>query len=216
MTKPAIPPTVSVDRVRGLLKRYRGPVPFHTVRTRLLGTIASPKPQASPIKTLEALWGGTLPPFDTFDAANELIGALVMGLWNRLTRHQEPSAPFRLSRIDVPATREGLGRLALMRQEELEGFVEGLFGDKESLDLPEQAHKALGILADIRAMVEATAEVAQNWSKPGGPAEVATTLGLFREVTRIAEQEIHGVVLSCTRARRQMQRTLPTSRPALH
>jgi hypothetical protein len=139
-----------------------------------------------------------------------------MGLWNRLTRHLERSAPFRLSRIDVPATREGLGRLALMRQEELEGFVEGLFGDKESLDLPEQAHKALGVLADIRAMVEATAEVAQNRSKPGGPAEVATTLGLFREVTRIAEQEIHGVVLSCTRARRQMERTLPTSRPVLH
>jgi hypothetical protein len=216
MAKPAIPPTVSVDRVRGLLERYRCPVPFHAVRTRLLGSIASPNPQASPIKVVEALWGGTLPPFDTLDAANELIGALVMGLWNRLTRHQERSAPFRLSRIDVPATREGLGRLALMRQEELEGFVEGLFGDKESLDLPEQAHKALGVLADIRAMVEATVEVAQNRSKPGGPAEVATTLGLFREVTRIAEQEIHGVVLSCTRARRQMERTSPTSRPVLH
>jgi hypothetical protein len=26
-------------------------------------------------------------------AANELIGALVMGLWNRLTRHQERAFP---------------------------------------------------------------------------------------------------------------------------
>jgi hypothetical protein len=34
-------------------------------------------------------------------------------------------------------------------------------------DLPEQ--EVLGVLADIRAMVEATAEVAQNRSKPGGP-----------------------------------------------
>ena len=39
--------------------------------------------------------------------ANELIGALVMGLWNRLTRHQERAVPFRLIRLEVPATREG-------------------------------------------------------------------------------------------------------------
>jgi hypothetical protein len=85
MAKSAIPPTASDDRVRGLLERYRCPVPFHAVRARLLGTIASPNPQASPIKMVESLWGGTLPPFDTLDAANQLIGALVMGLWNRLT-----------------------------------------------------------------------------------------------------------------------------------
>ena len=103
-----------------------------------------------------------------------------------------------------------------MRREELEGFVEGLFGHKESLDLPEQAHKALGVLADIRAMAEASREVAVNLSKPGAIADVAITLGLFRRVTRIAEHEIHEVVLSCTRARRQMLRTLPASRPVLH
>ena len=40
---------------------------------------------------VEALWGGELPPFDSIDEANELIGALIMGLWNantRLTVHQ--------------------------------------------------------------------------------------------------------------------------------
>lgn len=63
---------------------------------------------ASPIETVKGLGGGELPEFDTIDAANELIGALVMGFWNRLTRHQDRGAPFRLTRNDIPVTREGL------------------------------------------------------------------------------------------------------------
>lgn len=149
----------------------------------------------SAIKTVGALWGGELPAFDTIDAANELIGALVMGLWNRLTRHQERSAPFRLTRIEVSATREGL------------------FGDQESLDLPERAQRALGTLAEIHATFQASRELADDLTKP---ADISVTLGHFRELTRIAEHEIHEAVLSCTRARRQTMRALATRKPVLH
>jgi hypothetical protein len=216
MSKKPTPPTASDDQVRALLQRYRCPVPFHAVRTRFLGNIASLDMQPSAIKTVEALWGGELPAFNTIDAANELIGALVMGLWNRLTRHQERSAPFRLTRIEIPTTREGMGKLALLRQEELDGFVEGLFGDQESLDLPERAHRALGTLAEIRAMLEASRELADDLTKPAAPADIAVTLGHFRELTRIAEHEMHEAVLSCTRARRQMMQALPATKPILH
>src|SRR5436305_14029794 len=130
MSKKATPPTASDDQVRALLQRYRCPVPFHAVRTRFLGNIASPDMQASPIKIVEALWGGELPTLESLDAANELIGALVMGLWNRLTRHQERSAPFRLTHIEVSGTREELRKLALLRRQEVEGFVEWSFVDK--------------------------------------------------------------------------------------
>src|SRR5437868_3480127 len=88
----------------------------------------------SPIKVVEGLWGGKLHEFETIDAANELVGALVMGLWNRLSRHQDRNAPFRLTRIETEATREGLAALAMLRRQELEGFVEGLFGKEEALD----------------------------------------------------------------------------------
>jgi hypothetical protein len=131
VAKPKPPPTATDDEVRVLLQRYQCPVPFHAVRTRFLGNIATPAMQAAPMETVSALWGGELPAFDTLDAANELIGALVMGLWNRLSRHQERSAPFRLTRVDVSVTREGLAELALMRQEELDGFTEGLFGAQD-------------------------------------------------------------------------------------
>src|SRR5665811_489418 len=100
MAKPSAPPTATDEEVRALLERYRCPVPFHEVRTRFLGNIATPIMSASPIKTVEDLWGGELPEFDSVDAARELIGALVMGLWNRLSRHQDRNSPFRLLRTD--------------------------------------------------------------------------------------------------------------------
>src|ERR1700737_2124352 len=187
MAKRAVPATATDEEIRVLLEHYRCPVPFHEVRARFLGNIATPAVGVSPIKMVERLWGGELPEFNSIDAANELIGALVMGLWNRLTRHQERSAPFRLTRIEVPATRDGMGKLALLRREELEGFVEGLFGEQESLDLPERTHKALGTLAEIRAMFQASRELADDLTKPADAADIAVTLGHFRELTRIAE-----------------------------
>ncbi len=216
MAKRTTPSTASDDQVRALLERYHCPVPFHAVRTRFLGNIASPDMQGSPIRMVEALWGGELPKFDSIDDANELIGALVMGLWNRLTRHQERSAPFRLIRMEVPATREGMAALARLRREELEGFADGLFGEEESLDLPERAHKALGVLGEIRAMLEGAQVLAEDPTKPAASDDIAVTIGRFRELTRIAEHEIHAAVLSCTRARRQMLASLPTRRPVLH
>ena len=67
----------SDDQIRALLERYRCPVPFHEVRTRFLGNIASPIMAASPLETVKGLWGGELPEFDDLDAVNELMGALV-------------------------------------------------------------------------------------------------------------------------------------------
>jgi hypothetical protein len=43
-----------------------------------------------------------------------------------------------------------------------------------------------------------------------------TTLRLMREMTKNAEHEIHAVVLSCTRARRQFLASLPAMKPTLH
>ena len=94
-----------------------------------------------------------MPVFDSTDAANELIGALIMGLWNRLTRHQDRNSPFRLNRIETAPTREGLADLLLMRVQEIDGFVAGLFGREDRIDLPERAHRALDDLAEIRALV---------------------------------------------------------------
>ena len=62
------PATVSDDEIRSLPDRYRCPVPFHVVRTRLLGNIASPDMTASPMDTVAGLSGGELPALDNVDA----------------------------------------------------------------------------------------------------------------------------------------------------
>ena len=206
----------SDEQVRALLERYGCPVPFHEVRTRFLGNIASPVMAASPLETVKGLWGGELPEFDDLDAVNELMGALVMGLWNRLTRHQERNAPFRLLRFEVPATREGLRRVAEVRRQELDGFIEGLFGTAESLDLPERADRALNTLAELRALFESICVLAADETKAAAPSDVAKTLRHVQELTRIGEHEIHAAVLACTRARRQLLQQRPTSKRGLH
>jgi len=92
MPKQPSPQPIADTEVRALLDRHQCPVPFHEVRTRFLGNIATPALSASPIKIVEGLWGGELPVFDSIDDANALIGALLNGLWNRLTRHQDRGA----------------------------------------------------------------------------------------------------------------------------
>ncbi len=65
-------------------------------------------------------------------------------------------------------------------------------------------------------MTEASEALAKNTTKPAEPAEIAVTLGHFRELTRIAEHEMHEAVLSCTRARRQMMQGVRATKPVFH
>ena len=69
MAKRAVPATASDEEIRVLLEHYRCPVPFHEVRARFLGNIATPAVGVSPIKMVERLWSGELPEFDSIDGA---------------------------------------------------------------------------------------------------------------------------------------------------
>ena len=211
------PPVIANEKkILALLETYACPVPFHEIRTRFLGNIATPAMSASPISVVKNLWGGELPEFESLDAVNELIGVLVNGLWNSLTRHQKRSDPFRLVRPTVTPTRDGLAQLALIRRQELDGFVEGLFSGAEELDLPTKASAALDTLGEVRAMIAGVHDVAIDPSKPAELSDIATTMKHLRELTRITEIEINRVVLNCTRARRQMIGSASNSVPTRH
>jgi hypothetical protein len=210
------PSPASDEQVRALLERYKCPVPFHEVRTRFLGNIASPVMSASPIKVVQDLWDGELPPFDTIDDANELIGALVMGLWNRLNRHQDRNSPFRLLRIDTAPTRGGLATLALMRRQELDGFVAGLFGRNDAIDLPEQARRSLNELAEMRAAFVTVFDIVSDETKSATDRDMETTVRHIREMTKSAEHEMHAIVMACARAQKQMLAGVATRKPTVH
>jgi hypothetical protein len=189
------------ERVRALLDFYRCPVPFHQVRTRFLGYMVSPIMSVSTDTIVKDLWGGELPPLAGIDQY-ELYNALVMGLWNELTRHQHLSIPLRLLRIKIAPTRVGLEGLALMRCQELDGFIEGvllrseIFGQAKPIDLPKRAQRGLDHLRQMRALFEAVM-VRDADAKEATGTGIKPGLKRIREIAKTAEREIHAVVMAC-------------------
>ena len=202
--------------VRSLLKRYACPIPFHVVRARLLGNIATPRLDASPLRTIESFWGGKLPEFEDVEGANKLFETL-MGLWNELANHQSATKPFRLIRIAAKPEPDKLRRLCRTRIEELEGFIDGLFGDEEVIDLPAGATEALDNLDEINAMMRGIVDLIERKSvPPASEQDLASTLKNVWELTHIAEKELRALVLACKRTRQQALSTTAVDKPTIH
>jgi hypothetical protein len=109
-----------------------------------------------------------------------------------------------------------LTALALMRRQELDGFIEGLFGREEAVDLPERARRGLDKLGEMRALFAAVLDVAADKTKTATDQDMETTLRHMREMTKNAEHEMHSIVLSCKRAHKQMLAGLPAKKPTLN
>ena len=202
--------------VRALLERYACSTSFHVVRTRFLGNIATPKLDASPLRVIERCWDGELPEFDNIEAANELFESL-MELWNKLARHQSATKPIRLTRMAVKPEAADIRRLCRTRTEELEGFIDGLFGDAEILDLPERATEALDNLGQIYAMIRGILDLLERESAPPASAEdLAGMLKNVGELSHIAEKELHAVMVACKRTRQQTLSTIAVDKPTVH
>jgi hypothetical protein len=103
-----------------------------------------------------------------------------------------------------------------IRCQEFDGFVERLFGDEENIGLPERAHRGLDNLSEMRALMAAVAQMARDETKAATDQDLQISFRNVREMTKIAEHEIHAIVLSCARARRQVLAVLPTTKPTLH
>ena len=202
MKSPKIP-YVGDKRIRKQLQAFKCPTPFHAVRTRFLAHIATPRFDVSPTGAIKDLWDGDLPEFENTEEANDLFQGL-MSCWNHLAQHQSRSKPFRLVRQSSKGSPEDLKALCQMRTEEIEGFVEGLFGTVEELDLPERAVAGMDCLGEINAMLQGVIRLAEKPEETANDADRANMVQNVKELTRIAEKEMHAVILSCVRARREV------------
>jgi hypothetical protein len=135
--------------------------------------------------------------------AQELFQALLGGWWNRLSEHQNARSPFRLPRSEVKPTRPALLALALARQQELAGFVDGLFGDDEQMDMPEKAHHALTVLAEIHAMFAGVVALLKDESKAAPAQELNDLRRNFQKLTITADEAINRIIQSCKLVRAQ-------------
>jgi hypothetical protein len=182
-----------------------------------MGNIATPNMTASPMQTIRDLWGGELPEFETQKDAEILLTGLMQGLWNGMSAHQNRTNPFKLIRVKNPQPSwETLTRLSLLRREELDGFIEGLFAGHEEIDLPEKAHKATNILGEIRAMLAGLHTLASTKATPTDIKELEAMIKQVRELSIIAEKEINVVIQSCKRARAHILETYTAEKPVMH
>src|SRR3546814_1818984 len=79
-----------------------------------------------------------------------------------ISRHQKRSQTFRLTRPSTEPTAVDLGQYGLVRLQELDGFIEGLFNGEDVIDLPERAHEAVDRLAEMRAMMAGICELVSH------------------------------------------------------
>lgn len=213
MNSPKSPPgrSAPTDKdVQALLHRHRCPTPLHALRTLLLGHIASPRLDVSPMAPLAQAWGGELPKFASSDEVEEVMQVIVHGLWNRLSEHQSTRNPFRLPRLEVLPTRLALHDLARMRAQELKGFVDGLFGTEDELLLPQKAHEAVAALAELHAMFDGAAGLLADETKSAPDQELKGLLRNLQQMTIVADEQINKAVQSCKRSRGQRLETMAT------
>ena len=213
MREPSKNQATSVLSPKALLERYACPLPYHQVRARFMGNIATPDMTVSPMQEIQRIWNNDLPVFESTSEAEEFFGGLFQGVWNALSAHQKRTDPFKLARIaTATAGLEYLSRFARVRREEIESFVDGLFVDKDEMDLPESAHKAVSILGEMRSIFAAVEQLA---SQPASVASITETIKHFQQMSRIAEHEINVVIQSCKKARAQALEMLPMARPPI-
>ncbi len=187
--------------IRALLIRHQCPTPFHAVRALFMGDIASPRLNVSPLDALARIWGGELPEFDSEEDLQEVVNTLVQGLWNRLGAHQTSRKPFRLTRFEVLPTRQALHDLAVVRAQEIKGFIDGLFGPEVEMLLPQKADDAVYSLLELHSMFSGVTDLLSDASKPATQHELKDLLRNIQKLTIAADELINKTVLSCKRSR---------------
>jgi hypothetical protein len=130
------------------LNRIECPAPFHVVRMRFLGAIASPADDILPVPVIQSLW----PEDDqldlaTMDDAKTFFDSFI-GLWNRQAK-PEGSSQVRLTRFKTPRTSKDVEQCLLTRLEEIEdGFVEGFWAGHDDLDMSAAAAGLIDLVSE--------------------------------------------------------------------
>ena len=189
-----------------MLSHYKCSAPYHKVRTIFLGSIASPGGTISPtivIDVIKGLWGGEFPPFESMEACQEFLNTLTT-LWNHLARHQSPNAPFRLTRPTISNDARGLLLLARTRIEELEGFIDALFAGQPEIRLPESSISSMNHLKEVASIIMGIPPLFERIPDKEAEEGASDTIANIHKLSKIIEENVHDIVVSCHRTRGNM------------
>lgn len=192
------------NRIRDLLRQHGCPMSYHKVRTRMLGAMARPDLAMNPAAVITALWGQEPLRFVTPEHSAEFYRTLESGLWQELLKHKEPDVPFKGVQMPLDPSVANLEVFGMVRMQEIEGFVEGLFNNEEEARLPMRAYDAIMHLGDIRSTMFGLARLIKRASdKRGNDEQVMRLIRHLEILSEVMEAEIHAVFLSCMQAEPQ-------------
>ncbi len=194
------PKFIGDAKIRSLLETFSCPTPYHAVRARFMGYIASPILSASPIRAIEDFWPDGMPEFESTEEANTLFQPL-LGLWNHLAQHQKRSKPFKLVIQPFSDDRDSMREFLTVRTEEIDQFLEGLLGNDEDLPLPEDIWEEIELLAENCGLMNSTLEILGNVAATD--QEISGLTNNLRELSKIAGKQINDIILATVRYRRE-------------
>jgi hypothetical protein len=124
------------------LRRYDCPTPFHVVRMRFVGWVASPALAASPLTIIESLWPGGLPEF-VGERESTTFFETFAGLISHVSRYQN-GIRVKMAKLPKPRDVENLIGAFRIRAEEIrEGFTVGYWGGEEGAQAPAEQEASL-------------------------------------------------------------------------
>ncbi|WP_419799132.1 MAG: hypothetical protein ACNI26_05545 [Terasakiella sp.] len=150
--------------VAKFLEQYKSQVPFHVVRMRVLGALASPNKDLLPVMVIASFWGENDFPKFVKKAESESFFATFMGLWRRIEKMAIARNPL-LSARGKLATLDAAKELLLRRVEELDaGFIEGFWGGEDDMKMASATAALIDGLGEEAEGFSVLLQDVENWS----------------------------------------------------
>ena len=175
------------DKFTKLLEHYQCPTPLEVVKMRFAGALCSPNMDLRPTDVISSFWPqGQAPRLATKDEA-DLFFKFFMGLWDEIftpIKANKIKLP-KLSLADTAAIRAACER----RFAEVEwGYVEGFWGGKQDLKLPEFLAQVIDSLSEL---AEAYTTLAKKLDNPADLSDITTA---FANTDKMVEKTIAFVI----------------------
>ncbi|WP_135079643.1 hypothetical protein [Terasakiella sp. SH-1] len=150
--------------VARFLEQYKSQTPFHVVRTRVLGGLASPNKDLLPVMVVASFWPeDDFPRFVTKDEADKFFSTF-MGLWRRMEKMADAEGALLSARGKLADLEEAKETL-LRRLEEIEaGFIEGFWGGQDDMKMPSATAALIDGLSDEANAYSGLLQDLENWT----------------------------------------------------
>ncbi len=91
-----------------------------------------------------------------------------------------------------------------MRCEEIENFIDGLFGGEEDLDVPEEVAEELDVLGETFGYLSGVRDLLTREASPPHEEELADLSKSLLTLDRTAQEQVNSVILACVAERQEM------------